>query len=365
MTRIGLVAYRTPRWDGKGYQRRAAEIRQGLEDMAEVVVVVHRAPGRMVAVGRFARHVLSNPRLPLQVAWVRSSRPVDVNRQLGDCDLSIFVTGRVVPDVLPQRSVVDFVDSLGLAASRRAALSRGPAALFWTLEARRMTRWERGIARRATCTTTVSGVDAEAIHPTVSVIPLALPPLAAGPSVVGRERIVFAGDLGFRPNTLAALWICDVLIPALGRRGIPATQVLIAGRLPPRSVRDHARRVGVELRSDVPSIADLLGEAAVALAPISLATGVQTKVLDAVAARVPVVMTPLAAEGLCLRDGESAYIRDLQATPFAEAILSLLSDGDLRSRLAEQAIVDCSELDPHRVAASWRAVADHAMSTIP
>ena len=364
VTTIGLVTYRAPQWDGKGDQRRAAEIRDSLGDMGEVVVVVHRAPGRTVALARFAHHLLGNPGLPLQVAWVRSSRPLDLDRQLEACDVCVFVTGRVVPDILPQRSVVDFIDSLGLAASRRAVLSRGPARLFWTLEARRMRRWESGIARRASRAVAVSSVDAEAIHPAVSVIPLALRPSPPVSPTLVRDRVVFTGILRFGPNTVAANWVCDALVPALARRGISPARVLIAGRKPPKSVRDHARRAGVELRADVPSVADVLGEAAVALAPISLATGMQSKVLEAVAARVPVVMTPLAAEGLSLRDGRSAYIRDLEADPIAEAVVALLSDGELRSRLAEQALIDCRHLHPHRVGTKWQALVDHALSTV-
>ncbi|HEY8240321.1 MAG TPA: glycosyltransferase, partial [Kiritimatiellia bacterium] len=72
------------------------------------------------------------------------------------------------------------------------------------------------------------------------------------------------------------------------------------------------------------------------LCPVRLGSGLRVKILEAMAAGVPVVSTTLGAEGIPLHTGENALLAD---TPelMAENILHLLEDEVLRSSIVRQA----------------------------
>ncbi|MGC1406195.1 MAG: glycosyltransferase [Candidatus Dormiibacterota bacterium] len=362
VTSVGLVMMGHPQVDGKGYQRRATEIVESLRGIAEVRVVSFELSAPLRAMLRGIIEIGHHPGLPLQVAWVRGLSPADLEGELSDLDLIIFLTSRVVPQVLPQPCIVDLVDSLGLAAGRRATICRGLARVFWMCEARRMDRWERHVVGIASASVTVCQDDADHVGHGAQVIPLILPTIT---EAFGGRRVVFTGNLRFRPNEAAAIWFCDILAPSLKQYGLPISQLLIAGRAPRGRLRRRAARAGVELRADVATIAEVLRDSAVAVAPMSVATGQQSKVLDAVATRVPVVMSPVAARGLPLRDGASALIRERSPDTFAGAVAAILNDPDLGRRLASQAILDCKDMESASVHARWRTLLATVLDTQP
>ncbi len=76
--------------------------------------------------------------------------------------------------------------------------------------------------------------------------------------------------------------------------------------------------------------------------------------LDAVGAERPCILTPFANEPLGMVDGESALIRERSVPAFAEAILRLLHDADLRRQLADGARGHLAEYSEEAVAQAWR-----------
>jgi glycosyltransferase involved in cell wall biosynthesis len=112
------------------------------------------------------------------------------------------------------------------------------------------------------------------------------------------DRIVFTGVLDYRPNADAAKYLLSTIAP-LVREEIPHIEVVIAGRNPPRDVLTLARRSqGVTVTGSVPDLRPYLENAAVFVAPLRFASGMQNKVLEAMAMELPVVTTPIVADGL-------------------------------------------------------------------
>jgi hypothetical protein len=90
---------------------------------------------------------------------------------------------------------------------------------------------------------------------------------------------------------------------------------------------------GVTVTGFVPDVRPYLQRAAVSLAPLYIARGVQNKILESMAVGAPVVCSSLAARGIDATPGEHFLTAD---TPeeYAEAILRLLERPDERRRLA-------------------------------
>lgn len=353
-----MVSPRPPRQDGQGDQRRAHYALTGLSADWAVDVVSwlpdaddsppHRWP---TSPARLARAVALSMVRPIQVAYVQSLAPRSLVRGLADYDAVLFMTDRAVPRAVRHPYTVDFIDDMGGAAARRASSSGPLAALFWRWEGRRLRSFDAKLAAGAVLSVAVNEHDAAAISPRVLTIP---PAIGTRPMPDTGTKVVFTGNLFYSPNTDAAIWICTSLVPRLRDRGLDPGDVVIAGRRPPASLRAEATSAGVDLRADVPDLTEVLGDAAVVIAPVTLGSGVQNKVLDAIGAGRACVVTPFTNRVLGLVDGHSALVRERTADAFADAILSLLHDPPLRRRLADEALTQLAGYRESAVAESWR-----------
>jgi glycosyltransferase involved in cell wall biosynthesis len=288
--------------------------------------------------------------LPFQVAYFQGFAPSRI-RRLPPHDLVLYMTDRAVPRSPTGPYAIDFIDDLGGAASRKAASHGRLLRAFWRWESRRLRRLDARLATNAALSLAVSAQDAAAIGSDVQTIH---PSIATRPLADHGTKVVFIGNLFYEPNVEAAHWICDQLAPRLGALSIDPGSIIIAGRRPPGTLRAKAKRAGIDLRPSFPDLAELLSEAAVFICPVELGSGVQTKVIDAVGAGRACVLTPFTNQTLALDDGKSALVRDRNPKAFADAILSLLNDPELRRTLTQNAIRQLQPYTPEVVAEMWR-----------
>lgn len=334
MTAVQVIAMRPVDTSGGGDVLRALAIVQALTTAGHTVTHVSvlgpgegyaRALAAPLPVVHLVRILLrEGRRRPLQWILVQAlaqarSIPLD-----GAGSVPIYVTCRVVPDMLPLLGAVDFVDALSRNAASRAQASR-LLKRFWLREHRLLQSLEASIASRAVVTTAVSALDAGCISPSVQRVSIqadgpaqsTAAPRATAPS------IAFTGNLYYPANREAAQWIMTALVPELLRRSWRPDQIVIAGRRPGRALRNLASRTGVTMLADVPDMGPVLRSVSVALAPMELGSGMQNKVVNALRVGTGVVMTPKANEGLGLQDSAMIRILDRDPARFADAIEAL------------------------------------------
>ena len=115
---------------------------------------------------------------------------------------------------------------------------------------------------------------------------------------VGDPVVVFCGVMDYQPNVEGALWLAREVWPAV-RREHPTARLNIVGARPSPAVRDLASgEMGIQVTGSVPDVRPYLWGSAVAVAPLQTARGTQNKVLEAVAAGLPTVVTPIVMAGL-------------------------------------------------------------------
>ena len=169
---------------------------------------------------------------------------------------------------------------------------------------------------------------------------------------------MFAGNLGYFPNVDAATFLVRDVLPRV-RAAVPGAELRLVGARPARRVRALAGAAGVSLAASVPAIAPELAAATIALVPLRAGSGLQNKVLEAMAAGTPVVATPRAVAGLALGTGEEVLVAD-DAAGLAAAAVALLRD-PARARAqarAARALVERRyrwEDSAAGVEAAWRA----------
>jgi polysaccharide biosynthesis protein PslH len=237
------------------------------------------------------------------------------------------------------RRIVDLCD---LDALKWEALARrgGPRAALWRLEARRLLPLELRLAEEADLVLLITpqegqdlaarggrprrlelltnGVDARAFEGLA-------PPSAAGPV------FAFLGQMDYPPNVAAAVHLARDELPRVRRR-VPEARLVVLGRSPAPEVAALARAGEVEVTGAIASVPAALERVAVFAAPLDEGRGLPNKVLEALAAGRPVVVSSWAARALTGQPGRDYLVAD-GADARAEAIAGLLLEPARRDAL--------------------------------
>ena len=235
--------------------------------------------------------------------------------------------------------VLDFIDALSLNMRHRAMLERWPIKWLFQLEAQRMARYEQKLVSSFDQQVISSLLDKEAIgsYKTLHVIPNGVNVEDFPYTENGREDnlIVFTGRLGYFFNADAAVYFATRIFPLIlqQKRNV---RFLIVGADPPPRVRQLSRLPGVKVIGYVPRIHDYLAKATVAIAPMQAGTGIQNKILEAMASGAPVVATLYALGGIEAIDGEHLLVAK-DDKDMAEQVVRLLKDPGLRCHLSRNA----------------------------
>lgn len=260
----------------------------------------------------------------------------------GDYDLIHVQLARMGPaavGISRTPRVLDLIDALSLNWFRRAEREVRPVAGLVRWEAHRLQKYERELVDEYDHLVVSSSVDQGAIgqyknlHIVANGVELEDFPFVED----GREHgtIILSGRMGYFPNADAANWFAKEVFPLI-RREVPGARFLIVGADPPRRIKALESLPGVEVTGRVPSLQSYLMRAAVAVCPLRTGSGMQFKVLEAMASGTPVVATPYALGGIEAADEEHLLIaRD--AGDFAEQVVRLLKDSVLQRRLASKA----------------------------
>jgi glycosyltransferase involved in cell wall biosynthesis len=141
--------------------------------------------------------------------------------------------------------------------------------------------------------------------------------------------------MNYEANVDAMVWFCAEVLPLIRARH-PSVRLAIVGSSPGDAVRRLASLAGVTVTGRVPDVRPWIGRAAVFVAPLRHARGIQNKVLEAMASGVPVVASHAAWRGTGLAAGEG-IVPAATAGEFAQAVLGLLADPASRAELGARA----------------------------
>ncbi len=170
----------------------------------------------------------------------------------------------------------------------------------------------------------------------VCVIPngVAIAPYDEIPNNPVQDRLVYCGSMDAFINQDAVAYFVKEIFPWILKRKPNATFTII-GRDPPESLLKLANEK-IRFTGRVPDIRVPLKEGMVEVVPLRIAGGSRLKILEAFAAKIPVLSTTIGAEGLDCRDGKEIVLAD---TPedFAKKCVELLDAPDRRDSLTQAA----------------------------
>lgn len=243
-----------------------------------------------------------------------------------------------------------------IAEVERSSLKRLPAALYSTIQARRIHALEKWLGEHADGFIVVSPEDAALLAPLRGKCPLPIVPSGIfvddyrdeEKAPLAPQALVFTGKMDYRPNVDAMLWFVGQVYPKVRERFKDA-HLYIVGKQPSVAVQNLTTDGHITVTGQVPKVTPYLRGAAVYIAPLRMGSGTRLKLLEAMACGCAIVATEIAAAGL---DATTRAALCTVDTPeaFAAGIENLLQNEDARTQLGVRA------RDAVRSSYDWSAI---------
>jgi sugar transferase (PEP-CTERM/EpsH1 system associated) len=371
LPRVLMITHRTPFPPDKGDRIRTYHVLRFLASVARVDLATladEPAPDHVVRGLRELADRVEIVRCDTPLRWMRAGlsalrgrsateglfsspelgRRIETLLVSDEYDLILAVCssmGAYVPRKIAGRAkvVVDLIDVDSQKWFDYAAASTGWRRRAYAMEGRRVRRLESALAQRCDQILVTTEAEAECFRSfqpngRVAAVPNGVDFDYFRPDPTAAEAAhscVFVGALDYRPNVDAMEWFCASVWPAVRARS-PEARLSIVGRRPITSIQKLAEFPGVEVIADVPDVRPYLSGAAIAVAPLRIARGVQNKVLEAFAAGKAVVASPQALEGL-EATVDRHVVQAHEEREWVDAILRLWGDSAERRRLGVEA----------------------------
>ena len=145
-----------------------------------------------------------------------------------------------------------------------------------------------------------------------------------------RKTLLFVGSMDYHANADAVLWFCAEIWPRLAAE-FPELDFKIVGRNPSPKIQGLASS-RISVTGTVDDVKRFYHQAFAVIVPLRVGGGTRLKILEAMAASVPVISTSLGAEGIAAQDGRDILIADTAAA-MANSISALLHQPELAGRL--------------------------------
>ena len=226
--------------------------------------------------------------------------------------------------------VLDMVDVDSAKWARLATASGGLRRWIYRREASTLRLFEIRVVRHAATTLVVNDREREALLELVPSAPVVAMPngidlnaFAPAGEPAPSSTVVFCGVMSYKPNVEGVLWFAREVWPHV-RNTRPDARFAIVGADPAREVRALAAAdPSIEVTGSVAEVQPYLWNGAVAIAPLWITQGLQNKVLEALAAGLPVITTPAVAAGLPAEARGGCTVAT-GAADYGEAIVQLL-----------------------------------------
>lgn len=233
--------------------------------------------------------------------------------------------------------VADYVDVDSDKWLQYAKSKRWPASWVYQRESQKLLDYEIDMANRAKSTLFVSEQESQLfkqLAPSVSekidyvnngVDTVFFDPSLTyeSPFAQAEIAIVFTGAMDYWANVDAVIWFAQEVFPLVKQQCADA-RFYIVGSKPTKQVLQLAEAdESIIVTGRVEDVRHYVANAAVVIAPLRIARGIQNKVLEAMAMAKPVVVTPAAMEGIAVTENIQIAVA-AEPSKFAEQVVNYL-----------------------------------------
>ncbi len=241
-----------------------------------------------------------------------------------------------VKDIKDIKKTIDIQDTMSVNVLRNSTSSNWLKKHIFKIESKRLVKYENKIFDYFDNKVIISKPD-RSLYPhankdDIEIIPNGVNYNFFKPLDVEKEvDVVFTGNMGYIPNIDGSLFLIKEILPILQEKK-PNIKIMIAGANPPLKLKNLASD-NVIITGWVKDIRDCYAKAKVFIAPMRIGTGLQNKLLEAMAMKLPCITTSIANNSLGATDNESILIGKTKEE-LANNILTLLNDDNKAKEIA-------------------------------
>lgn len=145
--------------------------------------------------------------------------------------------------------------------------------------------------------------------------------------------LIFTGNMSYPPNVKAANFLGKEILPLL-RQSFSNLKLVLAGASPHKQILE-LQSENIEVTGWTEDIRTFYASSRVFIAPMQIGTGLQNKLLEAMAMKIPCITTPLANKALGATDGEEILVGKT-ASELADHVLYLLNYPEKADQIAQK-----------------------------
>ncbi len=233
---------------------------------------------------------------------------------------------------------IDYQDVFSAGVNRRSKTSAFYLKPILNIEYKRLLKYEHDVFEIFDNKTIISIPDRDLIpHPEKEKIEIVINGVDTDffkPMEIDKEyELVFTGNMGYPPNVNAANFLAKEILPVVHQK-MPGVKLTIAGATPHQSVQ-ALKSEHVHVTGWVDDIRECYAKAKIFIAPMRIGTGLQNKLLEAMAMKIPSITSELANNALNAKHGDEILVGKT-AEDFAKCIIEILEKPDLAQKLAEK-----------------------------
>jgi glycosyltransferase involved in cell wall biosynthesis len=155
-------------------------------------------------------------------------------------------------------------------------------------------------------------------------------------STLGHHTLIFTGAMHFPPNSDTALYLVNEILPRV-REKIPDVELLIVGHSPGEKLIEASKQPGVTVTGYVDDMRPYLEKATVFVSPLRFGSGIQNKLLEAMAMGLPIVTSSVAGDGVRVDGMEPPFLIADDIDTFVRYTIGLLRQYDANPTPAQNA----------------------------
>ena len=243
-----------------------------------------------------------------------------------------------VKDEFDIPKTIDFMDVLSKGIERRISTSPFYLKKILETEAERLKIYENIMFEYFDNHAIISLQDQELIYHVkreeIAIIPNGIDTHFFSPDskIKKKYTLLFNGNMQYQPNVKSAIYIVTHILP-LVKEKIPRVSLLISGTSPTKEVQELASDA-VTVSGWMDDIRDAYNQAIIFIAPMQIGTGLQNKLLEAMAMEMPCVTSKLANNALNAKTNDEILIGNSKEE-YAELIIKLINDSSKREALGK------------------------------
>ncbi|NMB81915.1 MAG: glycosyltransferase [Ignavibacteria bacterium] len=247
-------------------------------------------------------------------------------------------SAKFVEDITNIPKVIDYVDVISKGLERRIEKSKLFLKLLLKWELKRAIKYEKQVYdnfddwiiitdedknllpfnEKKFIKVIPNGIDLEFFHPIISIKDC---------------DVLFSGNLSYPPNIDAAEFLVKEIMPLVWDVN-PNISVTIAGAAPKNRILTLASDK-IKIVGWTEDIRENYKKAKVFIAPLRIGTGLQNKLLQAMAMKLPCVVSDLTAKGITNENCDFMLVAKSKEQ-YANHIIHLLNDSDFSNMIAEK-----------------------------